>query len=158
MNQSRNSAPGTQTSESLALAQRGVRKTGEKSPVFRTMPLQNPVQSDFKADDDSDELVAVSASIVAICNWCGRGDSNPHALAGASPSSWCVCQFRHFRKRLTRAPWRLRTGGQGGPRLLRDRRRRGRSRCRRRRCLRRRDRCLRCWSRHRGCRPCRCAL
>src|SRR5262245_25036865 len=31
-------------------------------------------------------------------NWCGRGDSNPHALASASPSSWCVCQFRHFRK------------------------------------------------------------
>jgi hypothetical protein len=29
--------------------------------------------------------------------WCGRGDSNPHALASASPSSWCVCQFRHFR-------------------------------------------------------------
>ena len=30
--------------------------------------------------------------------WCGRKDSNLHALAGASPSSWCVCQFRHFRK------------------------------------------------------------
>ena len=28
---------------------------------------------------------------------CGRGDSNPHALASVSPSSWCVCQFRHFR-------------------------------------------------------------
>ena len=30
--------------------------------------------------------------------WCGRGDSNPHGLATASPSSWCVCQFRHFRE------------------------------------------------------------
>ncbi len=29
--------------------------------------------------------------------WCERGDSNPHVLANASPSSWCVCQFRHFR-------------------------------------------------------------
>ena len=29
--------------------------------------------------------------------WCGRGDSNPHGIATASPSSWCVCQFRHFR-------------------------------------------------------------
>src|SRR4051794_31009775 len=29
--------------------------------------------------------------------WCGRGDSNPHDIAIASPSSWCVCQFRHFR-------------------------------------------------------------
>ncbi len=27
---------------------------------------------------------------------CRRGDLNPHALAGASPSSWCVCLFRHF--------------------------------------------------------------
>jgi hypothetical protein len=24
-------------------------------------------------------------------------DSNHHALASASPSSWCVCQFRHDR-------------------------------------------------------------
>jgi hypothetical protein len=31
-------------------------------------------------------------------DWCGRGDSNPHGIATASPSSWCVCQFRHFRK------------------------------------------------------------
>ena len=31
--------------------------------------------------------------------WCGRGDSNPHGLATVSPSSWCVCQFRHFRTR-----------------------------------------------------------
>ncbi len=31
--------------------------------------------------------------------WCGRGDSNPHGIATASPSSWCVCQFRHFRRR-----------------------------------------------------------
>ena len=29
--------------------------------------------------------------------WCGRGDSNPYGIATASPSSWCVCQFRHFR-------------------------------------------------------------
>src|SRR5215831_3701219 len=33
----------------------------------------------------------------AFLRWCGRRDSNPHALASASPSSWCVCQFRHFR-------------------------------------------------------------
>lgn len=31
--------------------------------------------------------------------WCGREDSNLHGIATASPSSWCVCQFRHFRKR-----------------------------------------------------------
>src|ERR1700730_8600835 len=30
-------------------------------------------------------------------DWCGRGDSNPYDIAIASPSSWGVCQFRHFR-------------------------------------------------------------
>src|SRR5437016_2877675 len=34
---------------------------------------------------------------IAVSCWCGRGDSNPYGLATASPSSWCVCQFRHFR-------------------------------------------------------------
>lgn len=28
---------------------------------------------------------------------CGRRDSNPHALASASTSSWCVYQLRHDR-------------------------------------------------------------
>src|SRR5579864_4725874 len=28
---------------------------------------------------------------------CGRVDSNHHGIATASPSSWCVCQFRHDR-------------------------------------------------------------
>ena len=27
--------------------------------------------------------------------WCRRGDLNPYALAGTSPSSWRVCLFRH---------------------------------------------------------------
>jgi hypothetical protein len=35
--------------------------------------------------------------VTGLIEWCGRGDSNPHDLAAASPSSWCVCQFRHFR-------------------------------------------------------------
>src|SRR5437899_2685692 len=34
--------------------------------------------------------------------WCGRGDSNPYGITTASPSSWCVCQFRHFRVRAYR--------------------------------------------------------
>src|SRR5215470_3087683 len=29
--------------------------------------------------------------------WCGGKDSNLHGIATASPSSWCVCQFRHHR-------------------------------------------------------------
>src|SRR6266481_6013113 len=32
--------------------------------------------------------------------WCGRVDSNHHGIATASPSSWCVCQFRHDRTRI----------------------------------------------------------
>ena len=31
-------------------------------------------------------------------SWCGGKDSNLHGIATASPSSWCVCQFRHHRK------------------------------------------------------------
>ena len=27
--------------------------------------------------------------------WCRDGDLNPDEVAPASPSSWCVCQFRH---------------------------------------------------------------
>ena len=30
-------------------------------------------------------------------NWCGGMDSNHHKVALASPSSWCVYQFRHHR-------------------------------------------------------------
>src|SRR5262249_26339281 len=29
--------------------------------------------------------------------WCGREASTLHGIAPASPSSWCVCQFRHYR-------------------------------------------------------------
>lgn len=28
---------------------------------------------------------------------CGKQDLNLHGIATASPSSWCVCQFRHSR-------------------------------------------------------------
>ena len=52
--------------------------------------------------------------------WCERGDSNPHVLANASPSSWCVCQFRHFRDeagRLKPASTYDQTGRQSRPLL-----------------------------------------
>ena len=56
--------------------------------------------------------------------WCGRGDSNPHTLASASPSSWCVCQFRHFRERgLSRRLRSLLLHRRGGRRCRRCRRR-----------------------------------
>jgi hypothetical protein len=34
----------------------------------------------------------LATSFLAVRVWCGRGDSNPHDLAIASPSSWCVCK------------------------------------------------------------------
>jgi hypothetical protein len=34
----------------------------------------------------------------SLKSWCGGKDSNLHGIATASPSSWCVCQFRHHRK------------------------------------------------------------
>jgi hypothetical protein len=34
-------------------------------------------------------------STFVLARWCRRGDLNPHALAGTSPSSWRVYLFRH---------------------------------------------------------------
>ena len=71
-----------------------------------------------------------SAAVAALPRgvaWCRRGDLNPHALAGTSPSSWRVYLFRHsdvaFGDRhrppmrgvtLARAPLPLRTGIPAG--------------------------------------------
>ncbi len=33
-----------------------------------------------------------------VCEDCEGGESNPHEIAPASPSSWCVYQFRHLRE------------------------------------------------------------
>ena len=38
------------------------------------------------------ELACVASRTLVL-----KGGSTPHALASVSPSSWCVCQFRHFR-------------------------------------------------------------
>jgi hypothetical protein len=46
----------------------------------------------------SDGKTTISAECCILKNrWCGRVDSNHHGIATASPSSWCVCQFRHDR-------------------------------------------------------------
>ena len=34
-------------------------------------------------------------AIDPIWNKCPGADSNCHALSSATPSKWCVCQFRH---------------------------------------------------------------
>ena len=41
--------------------------------------------------------------IPGFCNYfakCGKGDLNPHAKKSATPSRWCVYQFRHFRRNI----------------------------------------------------------
>ena len=43
---------------------------------------------------------------------CRRGDLNPHALAGTSPSSWRVCLFRHSDGRSPRAGSRPEASGE----------------------------------------------
>jgi hypothetical protein len=43
----------------------------------------------------SEEVERITASLRRGVDSCRRGDLNPHALAGTSPSSWRVCLFRH---------------------------------------------------------------
>jgi hypothetical protein len=84
--------------ESQRLAAEQRRKRAEEQ--------QQRAQMGHKADESAPAVVRDSDStpaskplcLLAFEDWCGRGDSNPHALASASPSSWCVCQFRHFRE------------------------------------------------------------
>lgn len=53
----------------------------------------DPVQRRVRA-----EALPVTACVTGMCR---RGDLNPHALAGTSPSSWRVCLFRHSDERPT---------------------------------------------------------
>ena len=87
-----------------------------EAPLNRGKPLDSPLDSRFAlargslgAPLDLTEAARheracrlAGGGPVRRVEWCERRDSNSHALASASPSSWCVCQFRHFRsKRLT---------------------------------------------------------
>src|SRR5215208_736016 len=58
-------------------------------------PLAQDIRHDGMARHERASRLAKRAA--RRVEWCGRGDSNPHGIATASPSSWCVCQFRHFR-------------------------------------------------------------
>ena len=55
----------------------------------------------YVTTESNAKIAPFGAILVSDCvdtsYWCGKGDSNPHDVATASPSSWCVCQFRHFR-------------------------------------------------------------
>jgi hypothetical protein len=60
-------------------------------PTFERPPKQTA--------SPSSRFSGTSAVRVVLCR---RGDLNPHALAGTSPSSWRVCLFRHSDECATR--------------------------------------------------------
>src|SRR5262249_40358360 len=55
-------------------------REGQRQPASAVLPLRRG-----------------SLRVTKSEGWWERGDSTPHGIATASPSSWCVCQFRHFR-------------------------------------------------------------
>ena len=69
------------------------------SPILDSQRLPATPNRSFKIccfieeNDDFDGITVLQIKK----RWCGRVDSNHHGIATASPSSWCVCQFRHDR-------------------------------------------------------------
>ena len=79
-------------------------ETSEATYMASTLHTR-PWWDDFKKESEVKEqrvgprfLKETEISKFSNCGkWCGREDSNLHGIATASPSSWCVCQFRHYR-------------------------------------------------------------
>ena len=57
--------------------------------------LKVAIQRLFNEDGNAERLQLDPEHVSAVQRWCRRGDLNPYALAGTSPSSWRVCLFRH---------------------------------------------------------------
>ena len=72
-------------------------RLNSKNPALNSELVQKRIDADLERGLAAKGLVRASFYGKFPGRWCGRGDSNPHALASVSPSSWCVCQFRHFR-------------------------------------------------------------
>ena len=88
-------APTAKESASQALKSRRV--LCARSP-FGSQETRLPVLLKSKSPDArASGLLFASRFALRIESWCGRVDSNHHGIATASPSSWCVCQFRHDR-------------------------------------------------------------
>jgi hypothetical protein len=67
-------------------------------PQLRRAKAGMPVLLKSKSPDAQHRgFLFASRFASRIESWCGRVDSNHHGIATASPSSWCVCQFRHDR-------------------------------------------------------------
>jgi hypothetical protein len=65
-----------------------------KASAFAAAPLR---RDRLRRRGELDVGLPGTLACLASEVWCGSGDLNPDGIATASPSSWCVCQFRHFR-------------------------------------------------------------
>ena len=72
-------------------------RTVRKRAAIEAIMSRNPTGIQSSPSSSFIECAFLSLSGHASEVWCGRKDSNLHGIATASPSSWCVCQFRHFR-------------------------------------------------------------
>jgi hypothetical protein len=95
---------------SMTLASEGIDPAMLMAGVPSAEIVRSPSENCANSVTRLSEIYGRRSRPLAI--WCGRGDSNPHDIAIASPSSWCVCQFRHFRDEDPRPP-------EGGSDLLR---------------------------------------
>jgi hypothetical protein len=78
----------------------GPKRRGHRSGVWDSMPsVKKGTSMDVPASLVSDAAVAGGYLLVfrglAVVG-CRRGDLNPHALSGTTPSRWRVYQFHHF--------------------------------------------------------------
>ena len=97
---------GTRRRPSRRAARRRTR-CGRSSMASTTSPRSGDADPKLKAEVYAElgdqhhlrpdqRIVAVESRPRRVCTEsCRRGDLNPHALAGTSPSSWRVCLFRH---------------------------------------------------------------
>ena len=81
----------------LAAEKLNARKGESQKEERDNLETENPESLASSLQDPAGTLSATPRTKLVSC-WCERRDSNSHALASASPSSWCVCQFRHFRE------------------------------------------------------------
>jgi hypothetical protein len=88
-----------QTVLELATSAKSLWKSGssEERRNFLDKLLSNPILEGVNVRYELKKPFAVLVKMSEKEDWCARMDLNHHALAGASPSSWCVYQFRHSR-------------------------------------------------------------
>lgn len=72
------------------------RSASERADLIKRL-VSNPRLNGVTIEYEIKKPFSVLAKMALNENWCARMDLNHHVLAYASPSSWCVYQFRHSR-------------------------------------------------------------